>query len=358
MSVGTGAKFRGVQEDARDVWRDSFKALICEVKFRTMQANLSSFARVLFGFSILALLTGMTSCLNDDNKIPPNCFDGILNNGEELIDCGGPICQPCDPCENGQWDALIGEQWVDCGGECAPCDLAFNGQMDPGETGIDCGGTTGVACGELCGDGLLNGNEIDVDCGGLDCDACPTCTDDEMNGEEIGIDCGGPDCAPCATTGDCTNGLLDGDELYIDCGGSTCPACEGVMEWKAVGQEYVADFSTSCTLSGGTLTINGVSITTDEVAFTLEEPDLVGWQDGVSITLNTTSAPGSVATYDASSGGSFSTNVAGANFSVEIIYILPEVGGIVVGTFSGSLLGTGGSGGITLSQGTFTLPIQ
>ena len=52
------------------------------------------------------LLVLATGCLNDDNLIPENCYDGILNNGEELVDCGGSICPPCDPCENGQYDAL------------------------------------------------------------------------------------------------------------------------------------------------------------------------------------------------------------------------------------------------------------
>ena len=42
--------------------------------------------------AIAALLFAASSCLNDDNLIGPNCFDGILNNGEELVDCGGPIC--------------------------------------------------------------------------------------------------------------------------------------------------------------------------------------------------------------------------------------------------------------------------
>jgi len=56
-----------------------------------------------------------------------------------------------------------GEQWVDCGGECDPCLSSYNGQLDPGEDGIDCGGDTGVDCGELCGDGLLNGNEEEID---------------------------------------------------------------------------------------------------------------------------------------------------------------------------------------------------
>ena len=36
----------------------------------------------------------MSGCLNEDNLIGENCYDGELNNGEELIDCGGPICPP------------------------------------------------------------------------------------------------------------------------------------------------------------------------------------------------------------------------------------------------------------------------
>ncbi len=67
-------------------------------------------------FSLFALTALFSACLNDDNKIPENCYDGILNNGEELVDCGGSICPPCDPCENGQYDVLLGEQWVDLWG--------------------------------------------------------------------------------------------------------------------------------------------------------------------------------------------------------------------------------------------------
>ncbi|MEC8635702.1 MAG: hypothetical protein VXY58_07840, partial [Bacteroidota bacterium] len=203
----------------------------------------------------MMLLVLATGCLNDDNLIPENCYDGILNNGEELVDCGGSICPPCDPCENGQYDALLGETWVDCGGECDPCDPSFNGVQDPGESGIDCGGDTGVACGELCGDGLLNGLEQGVDCGGPDCEPCPTCCDDLMNGDEIGVDCGGSydlniylpcdnpnvTCGPCPDGVNCANGIMDGDELYIDCGGANCPECEAILTWKANGTTLVAE---------------------------------------------------------------------------------------------------------------------
>jgi hypothetical protein len=62
-----------------------------------------------------------------------------------------------------------------------------------GEEGVDCGGQCGVVC-PRCDDGVQNGNEAGVDCGG----ACPqicACFDQLQNPWEEGIDCGGP----CAT---------------------------------------------------------------------------------------------------------------------------------------------------------------
>ncbi|RLI90517.1 MAG: hypothetical protein DRO95_06075, partial [Candidatus Altiarchaeales archaeon] len=48
----------------------------------------------------------------------PSCFDGIQNQGEEGIDCGGP-CLPCPSCFDGIQNQ--GEEGVDCGGPCEPC---------------------------------------------------------------------------------------------------------------------------------------------------------------------------------------------------------------------------------------------
>lgn len=299
-----------------------------------------------------------SSCLNEDNKIPPNCYDGILNNDEELVDCGGPNCPLCDPCENGIYEPELGEQWVDCGGDCDPCDPSYNGQLDPGETGIDCGGDTGVDCGELCGDGLLNGLEEDVDCGGPDCDPCPTCTDGEMNGDEIGIDCGGPDCDPCATNGDCTNGLLDGDELYIDCGGSTCPPCEGTFTWKANGQQIVADFETQAIFDAGTITIGGVSLSTATMQFSIPEPDPIGWEDGVVVQFNSATAPLGVGNYVSATSDVFSTQNATANISMTITYVVAESGGFIVGEFSGNMFQDDGTSSVNISNGNFALPID
>lgn len=68
-----------------------------------------------------------------------------------------------------------------------------DGIQNQDETGIDCGGVCD-AC-TACDDGIQNGDETGVDCGGS-CIACPTCDDGILNGDETGVDCGGS-CEPC-----------------------------------------------------------------------------------------------------------------------------------------------------------------
>lgn len=50
------------------------------------------------------------------------CYDGKLNNGEEMVDCGGP-CVKCDTTGGTCFDGLQnqGEEGVDCGGPCNAC---------------------------------------------------------------------------------------------------------------------------------------------------------------------------------------------------------------------------------------------
>jgi hypothetical protein len=48
----------------------------------------------------------------------PSCTDGIQNQGETGIDCGGP-CAPCPTCTDGIQNQ--GETGIDCGGPCSPC---------------------------------------------------------------------------------------------------------------------------------------------------------------------------------------------------------------------------------------------
>lgn len=316
----------------------------------------SSFAfRFVWAFAAVCLSAiSLTSCLNDDNLIGENCYDEILNNGEELVDCGGPICEPCDPCENGEWNPLLGEQWVDCGGSCEPCDTDFNGVLDEGESGIDCGCDGCPACPELCGDGLLNGYEQEVDCGGVDCDPCPSCTDGELNGNETGIDCGGNNCEPCECLCDCTNGIQDGLEDYIDCGGPNCEPCAAEISWSSFGIQYLGDALASAVIVGSNLQIQGTSLTGAQIGFVIAEP-VDGWYNGLVVPLNPSSLPQAGA-YTATDGASYTT-LQGGNTTFQINYIDPVSGGYVVGTFNGSMQDALGNT-ITVSGGQYAIPID
>lgn len=303
--------------------------------------------------SLVIAAVQFSGCLNDDNKIPPNCFDGVLNNEEELIDCGGPNCPPCDPCENGIWEPELGEQWVDCGGSCPPCDVNFNGQLDPGEDCIDCGGITGVDCGELCNDGLPNGCEVEVDCGGPDCDPCPSCEDGILNQDEIGIDCGGDECPPCTTDGDCTNGEIDGDERYIDCGGTHCPDCEIILRWNVQGNQFAADLNLTSEFNAGTISAGGVSSAPNGAMNVIfPEPAVLGWQPGTTIEANPTNFPQTTVQYVNGAGVIFSNQFEGSSITFNFVYVVPGAGGVAAGTFSGTLFNEDNNS-VNIANGTF-----
>jgi len=165
----------------------------------------------------------MTSCGSDDTPEPTEtCTDGIQNQTETGVDCGG-TCDPCttaatctDGIQNGD------ETGVDCGGSCDPCAAVAN-----------------------CNDGIQNGDETGVDCGGS-CDPCAAvanCNDGIQNGDETGVDCGGS-CDPCDPVPSCTDGIQNGNETGVDCGGS-CPPCNtGFFEHitaEVNGQAYAAN---------------------------------------------------------------------------------------------------------------------
>jgi hypothetical protein len=194
----------------------------------------------------LAIVLFVSSCYHEDNRIFASCDDGILNQSEEFVDCGGPNCLECPPsCDNGILDWVAGWQ----------------------ETGVDCGGPCedeGLFC---CENGILDINPFDptvsenwVDCrwefyppghpnfpnpittnsgypGSLsDCPICDPCENGyHDDGEQIVIgfppneeiietvDCGGPSCVPCVDL--CNDGLVNGGEgPCADCGG-VCPSC-------------------------------------------------------------------------------------------------------------------------------------
>ncbi|NOY89976.1 MAG: hypothetical protein GXP55_02115 [Deltaproteobacteria bacterium] len=159
------------------------------------------------------------------SEVGPQCFNGIDDDADGLIDCEDPDCagnpgcgMVCTPgpevrCSNGLDD--------DCDGapDCA----------DP-----DCAGTPDCGCvpsRERCG------NRVDDDCDGLidcadpDCASRPICG--PTTGRELGvaactngrdddgdgrIDCADPDCSPFGTGPDneCCNGLDDNGDGQVD----------------------------------------------------------------------------------------------------------------------------------------------
>jgi hypothetical protein len=293
----------------------------------------------------------LASCLNEENKIPENCYDGILNNGEFLLDCGGANCPACDHCIDGIWQPEQGETCIDCGGECGPCPQCRNCIQDADETGIDCGGTNCGPCSALCGDGLLNGTETEVDCGGLFCDACPTCVDQEMNGTEIGIDCGGVECPPCTTDGSCINGALDGDEWWVDCAGSSCPDCDTILSWTVTNVSHVVPPTGITAAESGTLTAGGTSLQLGNIALSITPPGGV-WAQGTSIPVGPTSGTANSISYSIG-GVTYSSNMAGASGTIAIQRYVAAPNFFRV-TFNGVLKNIDGTGGtITVQNGVF-----
>ncbi len=127
-----------------------------------------------------------------ENYVASN-LQNVINKG--TIVCG-PVVETCDDGVQNQ-----DETGVDCGGTICPvCPTCFDGIQNQDETDIDCGGAICAACPPTCTDGIQNQDETDIDCGGATCPACPTCSDGIQNQGEEDIDCGGP-CGLCPCNG-------------------------------------------------------------------------------------------------------------------------------------------------------------
>jgi hypothetical protein len=94
----------------------------------------------------------------------PGCSDNIKNGDETDIDCGGKDCSKCDNGDNcNKASDCISNYCNAATGKCSVPDKCNNNKLDPGETGIDCGGPCpGCGDGDFC--------DIDEDCeSGLKC---------------------------------------------------------------------------------------------------------------------------------------------------------------------------------------------
>ncbi len=168
----------------------------------------------------------------------PTCSDGIQNQGETGIDCGGP-CPPCSLNHNigtGNWNTCVGNFYdtggstgdysnsenitetycSDVAGTCIEFNFsAFSSESccdrlriydGPNNTfpligtyaGTTSPGTVTSTTGCLTFTWTSDGSVINSGwAAAVSCVACPTCTDGIQNGTETGIDCGGTMCPPC-----------------------------------------------------------------------------------------------------------------------------------------------------------------
>jgi len=100
---------------------------------------------VILTILLFVLACGKTEVIQPEPEPEPepepvsaeSCFDSILNQGEEGVDCGGP-CKACVSCTDGIQNQR--EEGVDCGGPCEACATCSDSVRNQDEEGIDCGG--------------------------------------------------------------------------------------------------------------------------------------------------------------------------------------------------------------------------
>lgn len=125
---------------------------------------------VLIWLSALALSVGMAACGEEDTSDP----------GTDAGTDGGTTTTTTETNTDTSPD-------VPEGGTCT------DGMQNQGETGVDCGGPCNVC--ETCDDGVMNQDEEETDCGGV-CDACEPVVE---------LLCTVDDTAGCATSRDCAD---------------------------------------------------------------------------------------------------------------------------------------------------------
>lgn len=152
-------------------------------------------------FVVGAVLASANACLTPSIIFPDDeirhCKNGEKDPNESDIDCGG---DDCDGCALGRdCEADIDCEVNNCvDGKCKEPGCG-DGAQNPGESDIDCGGVCGASCGidQRC--------EKDSDCASGSCQArrCvdAQCDDSKQNNGETDVDCGGSRCGGTCEVG-------------------------------------------------------------------------------------------------------------------------------------------------------------
>ena len=199
-----------------------------------------------FDFQTIACTAGCTN-----GACTATCYDGVQNQGESDVDCGAAcpiyLCAVGKHCNT---NADCYSNYCGTGNLCAnpPVATCVDGIKNQTESDIDCGGpcptcangqacVTSVDCNSsicqnnvcqapvpspTCSDGIKNGVDIDVDCGRY----CPSKCDVNKYCE-MSIDCNSNictanKCQPAPVNPTCFDGIKNGIEVDTDCG-RYCP---------------------------------------------------------------------------------------------------------------------------------------
>ncbi|CAF0790320.1 unnamed protein product [Adineta steineri] len=157
-------------------------------------------------------------------KVAPSCTDGVKNQDETDVDCGGTICwKRCDPSKvcSKHTDCVI----ANCNPKSNICQVpsCTDGVKNQDETDVDCGGTI---CSKKCHP--RKGCSKHTDCIIPNCNPksntcqAPTCKDRIKNQDETDVDCGGATCASkcllqqgCGSNSDCINRACSGPTVFV-----------------------------------------------------------------------------------------------------------------------------------------------
>ncbi|MEK6816610.1 MAG: hypothetical protein AABY09_03280 [Nanoarchaeota archaeon] len=172
-----------------------------------------------------------------------SCTDEVKNGAETDVDCGdgcakcalGKLCIVNTDCASDVCTGPIGAPKT-CAAPLATCG---DGIKNQDETDVDCGGNNcrirnKCALGKLC---IVNTDCLSNNCTGLSvktCKAGPTCNDGIKNGLETSVDCGGNICPKCGSGGVC---ISNADCLSNICTGISVKTCKNKTMMRNVWQK-------------------------------------------------------------------------------------------------------------------------
>lgn len=152
--------------------------------------------------------------------IAATCTDGVKNQHEGDIDCGGPCNESCaDGRKCNENTDCLPASFCDEGTCKYQPDHCLNRLTDGGETGMNCGGSCSDKCGvdEPC---IVNSDCKSNECFSGKCNDA-TCEDNRKNNKETDIDCGGKNCDKCEAGKVCNNDA--------DCASDNCDDMNGFL---------------------------------------------------------------------------------------------------------------------------------